>query len=191
MPENRNERLANDYREMMKIQNRPYLSWIAVKGEPPYAEEYLLNINIRTYIFRMGSGVCEVGAIKSCTVAVTLWPSYPYTAPYIKMLSIPPVFHPDWYSKGVYCPSEPWDPAISLKDYIMRMIGALRFDPLPDDTAAPANYKAMDWYIKNRENSSLFPSDTIKLTENSQKETAAAETAAATFDETVDSWRVH
>ena len=191
MPKNRNERLAADYSEMMKIQDRPYLSWIAVKGEPPYAEEYLLNIKIRTYVFKMKSGVCEVGAIKNCTVAVTLWPSYPYTAPYVKMLSMPPVFHPDWYSKGVYSPSQPWDPKLSLKDFIMRMLDTLRYDTRLIDTVTPANYKAMEWYMKNHDSSSLFPSDTVVLIENTPEETSAAEKAAATFNETVDIWRVH
>lgn len=186
MPENRNERLANDYRDMFRIQNRPYLSWIAVKGEPPYAEEYLLTVKVRTYAFRMKGRRYTVGAIRRCTVKVTLWPSYPITAPDIKMLDIPPVFHPCWYSKGVYCPPEPWRPDLSLKDYIKRMIATLQYDPrlMPDE--APANFKALEWYLRHRGDGSLFPSDTAVLTENSPEETAAAEQAAVTFTEIVD-----
>ena len=49
MPQNRNERLAADFADMLTIQDRPYLSWIATKGELPYAQEYLLTIKLRTY----------------------------------------------------------------------------------------------------------------------------------------------
>ena len=190
MPENRNERLAADYREMLAIQGQPYLSWIASRGEPPYAEEYLMTVKVRTYAFTMRSGVCTVGAIRRCTVLMTLRPSYPDTAPCIRMLDIPPVFHPNWYSKGMYCAHEPWRPERSLKDYVKQMIGTLCNDPNLIETDYPANYKALDWYLKHRDDASLFPSDTVELTENSEEQTAAAERDAATFDEVADSWRV-
>ncbi|MBQ3285044.1 MAG: hypothetical protein IJH40_05305 [Ruminococcus sp.] len=186
MPQNRNERLAKDYRGMMKIQDRPYLSWIATKGEPPYAEEYLLHVKLRTYVLSVQSDRYTVGAVHRCTVRVTLWDSYPVMAPYVKMLDIPPVFHPDWYSKGVYSPSEPWRPETSLKDYIMRMLATLCGDPEGFETNTPANYKALDWYMKNRNDASLLPSDTTELTENSAEETAALERAASSPGEIVD-----
>ena len=47
MPQNRNERLAADFADMLTIQDRPYLSWIATKGELPYedfANDGLVNI---------------------------------------------------------------------------------------------------------------------------------------------------
>lgn len=190
MPEKRNERLASDYHEMLKIQNTPYLKWIAIKGEIPYVEEYLLTIRLRTYVLTAKSNMYTVGAIHQCTVKVTLWDSYPYVAPTIKMLNIPPVFHPSWYSKGTYCPSEPWRPDSSLKDHVKRMISTLTYDPSLIETAAPANYKALEWYMKNRDKASLFPSDMTVLTENSLEETDALEKAAASFDESLDSWPV-
>lgn len=190
MAENRNERLARDFREMLKIQNRPYLSWIATKGEPPYAEEYLLTVRLRTYVLSLLSGKYTVGTIHQYTVKVTLWDSYPHMAPNIRMLSIPPAFHPSWYSKGTYSPSVPWRPDSSLKDYVKRMLGTLVYDPSLIDAAAPANYKALDWYLKHRDNASLFPSDLTELTENTPEETAALEKAAISFDEIIDSWPV-
>lgn len=188
MPESRNERLAFDYREMLKIQDRPYVSWVATKGELPFVEEYLLTVRLRTYALSVVSGVHTVGAVHRCTVKVTLWDSYPRVAPSIKMLSIPPVFHPDWYSKGTYCSSEPWRPESSLKDYVKRMIKTLTYDPFLIHTATPANYKALDWFWKNRDNPAFFPSDPTALTENTAEEATALEKAALSFDEIVDSW---
>lgn len=189
MPDSRNDRLAADYHEMMKIQSRPYLSWIAAKGEPPYVEEYLLTVSLRTYALTAADGGYSVGVIRRCTVRVTLWDSYPHIAPCIRMLGFPPVFHPDWYSKGTYCPSVPWSPENSLKDHIMRMLDTLRYEPSAIGTAAPANCKALDWYMKNR-GGALFPSDPAELTENSPEELAAVYRAAEPLDEIIDSWPV-
>ena len=189
MPQNRNDRLAKDYRDMLKLQNRPYLSWIVTKGEPPCAEEYLLNVHLRTYVLSVQSGKYVVGAVRRSTVRVTLWDSYPLTPPYIKMLDIPPVFHPDWYSKGTYSPSVPWRPDTSLKEYIKEMLRTLRYDPEPIETERPANYKALDWYIRRKNDDSLFPSDRTELTENNAEETAAAEKAVLSLGEVIDSWQ--
>ena len=59
MPNNRRDRLAQDFREMLKLQARPYLSWIATKGELPYAQEYLLTIKLRTYVFCSKTNICR------------------------------------------------------------------------------------------------------------------------------------
>ena len=185
MPTEREKRLASDYREMLKIQDQPYLSWIATKGDLPYAEEYLMTIRIRTYVFNMKDKVCTVGVMRACTVKMTLWPSYPITPPDIRMLNIPPVFHPDWYSKGVYCSPVQWHAEDSLKDYVKTMIATLRYDPDLIETASPANYKALDWYLKHRDDPSLFPSDTTELTENSGE---IRDTENAAFAEIVDQW---
>ena len=186
----RRDRLAQDFYEMLKIQDRPYLSWIAIKGEPPYVQEYLLTIRLKSYALSADHGKYTVGKIHGCTVKVTLWDSYPNIAPNIRMLSIPPVFHPNWYSKGTYCPPEPWSSGSSLKDYILRMLGTIKYDPALIETNAPANYKALEWYEKNRENSAWFPSDDTELTENSKEETAAAEKAALSPGEAIDSWGI-
>lgn len=184
------ERLAFDYHEMLKLQNRPYLSWIVTKGEPPYAEEYLMTINLRTYVLSSTPERYLVGTVQQCVVKMTLWDSYPKIAPNTRMLNIPPVFHPDWYSKGTYCPCEPWHETDSLKDYVKRMIGSLTYDPSLIEADHPANYKALEWYKKHRDQDGLFPCDKIELTENTVSETAALEKAASDFGEIVDSWEI-
>ncbi len=190
MCDSREARLAADYREMLRIQDQPYCSWIATKGELPCAEEYLLTVKLRTYALTAQDGRYTVGTLHECTVRVTLWDSYPHVAPSVRMLSLPPVFHPDWYSKGTYCSSQPWREDSSLKDYVMRMIGTLRYDPSLIGTDSPANYKALDWYMKRRDDPGLFPSDPTELTENTDEEAAAPEKAAGTFTEIIDSWAV-
>ena len=190
MPDIRNERLSRDYREMLKLQDRPYLSWIATKGELPYIEEYLLTVRVRSYVFRAKAGKCDVGAINECTVRITLWDSYPQTAPYVKMLTLPPVFHPNWFSKGTYSPPRKWDPSDSLAEFVKRLIRTLQYDPELIETDAPANYKALDWYLKHREDDALFPSDTTALSENSDDIVAGLERIAGFPEEIVDSWTV-
>ncbi len=184
MRTDRNDRLAADYRDMLKLQNRPYLSWIATKGELPRAEEYLLTVDLRTYALSAQSGGYTVGVIRRCTILITMWSSYPKIAPNIRMLNLPPVFHPNWYSKGTYCPSEPWRPETTLKEYVTQMLRTLVYDPCAIDTVKPANYKALDWYIKRKDDLGLFPSDKTILTENSPEEAAALENAD--FGEIID-----
>ena len=190
MKDHRRDRLKRDFYEMLKIQDRPYLSWIAVKGEPPYAEEYLLTVRLRSYALSAQRGRYTVSVINGCTVRVTLWDSYPNIAPNIRMLSMPPVFHPSWYSKGAYCPPEQWSPDRSLKDCVMRMLGTIKYAPELIGSFAPANYKALDWFERNKDNDAWFPSDDTELTENSEEETAAAEKAALSLGEVIDSWGV-
>jgi|GEM_PF-1740747 ubiquitin-protein ligase len=186
----RNERLRADFYDMLSIRNRPYLSWTATKGDLPCAEEYLLDIRLRSYALSADHGRYTVGVTHGCTVKVTLWDSYPETAPYIKMLSLPPVFHPCWYSKGVYCPPRKWRADCSLKDYILEMLRTLRYDPELIESDAPANYKALDWYLKHRDDTALFPSDTTELSENSPQTAEAFGKSALCFDEIVDSWGI-
>lgn len=190
MSENRNERLAFDYGEMLKLQNRPYLSWIVTKGDIPYAEEYLLTVRLRTYALSAKENRYIVSAMRGCTVRVTLWDSYPLIAPNIRMLNIPPVFHPNWYAKGTYCPSQPWRPDTSLKEYVGRLIATLTWEPSLIESEAPANYKALDWYRKNRDNSAWFPSDRTELTENTPEEIAMLKDATESADELIDSWGI-
>ncbi len=185
---NRHDRLRQDYREMLKLWDRPYLSWVVTKGEVPYAEEYLLTVSLRSYALRVDAGVHTVGVIRRQTVRVTLWDSYPHVAPKIRMLTLPPVFHPDWYSKGTYSPSTPWRPEMSLCEYILGMLRTLCYDPAVIDTVTPANYKALEWYQRRREDApALFPSDTRELSQNDPETVNAIERAAG-FDEIVDRW---
>lgn len=190
MMTDRQKRLEQDYREMLRIQDRPYLSWIVTKGELPYAEEYLLSVRLRSYALSVISDRYVVSEADRFTVKVTLWDSYPRVAPNIRMLSIPPVFVPAWYSKGTYCPPELWRVDISLKEYVKQMLRTLQYAPDVIDSKAPANYKALSWYRKHKEDASIFPSDITELSENTDERVAALERAALIPAREIDSWPI-
>ena len=183
MVESRNERLAREYREMLKIQDRPYLNWIPIKGEIPYVEEYLLNVRLRSYVLTAEDGRYLVGVQNRWTIKVSLRGSYPHVAPYIRMLNIPPVFHPFWYSKGTYCAPDQWRSETPLKDHILKMLASLKYDPDAIMTDTPANYKALEWAKKNQDQPGLFPSDGTILNENNTDEIKES-----SLLEIIDSW---
>ena len=58
------------------------------------------------------------------------------------------------------------------------------------ESDAPANNKALDWYLKHRDDTALFPSDTTELSENSPQTAEAFGKSALCFDEIVDSWGI-
>ena len=186
MPNDRNERLAADYREMLQLQDRPYLSWIVTKGEPPIAEEYLLTVRIRTYALSATADRYIVSTIDKCTIRITLWDSYPKSAPNTQKPHKPPLGHRHWCSKGTYGPSTLWQEGDSLKDYVKRMLGTLTYDPSLVETKSPANFKAAAWFNKMRDREELFPSDPVALTENSPDEISEKEQ----LGEIIDSWEI-
>ena len=57
------------------------------------------------------------------------------------------------------------------------------------ETNAPANYKALDWYLRNCGKEGWFPSDRIELSENSIEQTAAIRDRDV-FGEVIDSWPI-
>lgn len=150
-------RLKSDYEEMKKIQNQSYVSWVVSKGVAPYVEEYLLTIKVRTY-YAPGK------TMNTCKVQITLPTDYPYSAPSAKMISEPLVYHPHWFLSGSYCPGS-WGVSESLLRFTEKMIETLQNNPDRINPSSPANKEAMAWYLKNKNNKSLFPSDTTKLTE--------------------------
>lgn len=157
-PEVHRERIKNDYEAMRSIQNTPYVSWKVVRGEPPYVEEYELTIHVKTY-----SAPNKI--MDTCRVRISLGPEYPGVVPHAKMVSTPLVFHPHWFVGGDYCPGH-YVGSETLVQFIKRMIMTLQNDPSLVDPTSPANSKALEWFLKNKNNRRLFPSDTTKLTEN-------------------------
>lgn len=43
-------RIENDYKALCALENSPFLQWKPTKGEPPYLEEYLLTLNVKSFI---------------------------------------------------------------------------------------------------------------------------------------------
>lgn len=149
-------RIASDYKEMCRIATSPIISWVATKGKAPYVEEYVLTIKVRTY-----SGPDKV--MNQCKVRVTLPPDYPQRAPLTRMEGVL-VFHPNWFINGTYCCGS-YPLSESLGNYVLRMIRSLQYDPQvtnpnPRDAANP---DAIKWYLNNKHNKKMFPSDKQSL----------------------------
>lgn len=143
-------RIATDYKEMCRIATSPMVSWVATKGKAPYVEEYVLTIKVRTY-----SGPDKV--MNQCKVRITLPPNYPQNAPETRMEGVL-VFHPNWYKSGKYCCGK-YASSESLGNYVLRMIQSLQYDPQITNPNSAANPDAKTWYLNNKHNKKMFPSD--------------------------------
>ena len=150
-------RIASDYNEMCQIARSPMVSWTATKGEAPYVEEYLLTIKVRTY-----SGPNKI--MNSCKVRITLPANYPQVKPVTKMEGTL-VFHPNWFTDGGYCCGD-YRPKESLGNYVVRLIETLQYNRQITNEKSAANQTANRWYLNNRGNKDLFPSDKQPLPDN-------------------------
>lgn len=147
-------RIKNDYDEMCRLKASPMIDWVATKGTAPYVEEYLVTINVRTY-------KAPNVPINQVKVRIKLDPAYPNVAPVTKMEGTL-VFHPNWFSDGRYCCGF-YDRTESLGPYVNRMIQTLQYDHAVTNPNSPANLEAKSWYVTNKSNRRLFPSDTQRL----------------------------
>lgn len=157
-------RLANDYKQMCNIQGN-VISWTAVSGEPPYVEEYLLTVHVRTIINKTPQ------YRDTSEIRVTLPPEYPIRPPKIVMVSSPPPFHPNWWPQKNWCYGT-WSPAEALGDHVVRMVKTLQFDMDITNENSPANHDANTWYI-SKKRSGLFPCDRTKLPDPSTPKQAS------------------
>ena len=138
--EQRRIRLANDYREMMNLRG-PIVSWNARQGQPPHVEVYELTVNIRSIIgpaprFR-----------DQHQILITLPATYPHhSAPEIKMISRPVVFHPNWWNHGGWCYGSSWEVSEGLGHHVIRMLRTLQFNRDITHPGSAANHEAASWY---------------------------------------------
>ena len=155
--EKRAIRLKNDYQEMKNIRGR-VIEWKVVKGNPPYVEEYEITVNVRSIIGE------EPKHRDQHVLRITLPPSYPLkSAPKIKMVSKPYVYHPNWYPDGAWCYGK-WAYTEGLGHHIVRMIKTLQYDPEITHVKSSANPLAKEWYIKEKKkHEKWFPCDTRTL----------------------------
>ncbi|MCR4723672.1 MAG: hypothetical protein K5629_07875 [Eubacteriales bacterium] len=148
-------RLKNDYLEMKLIDESPLVDVSVTGGEEPYADEYLLTINVRTYC-----GQNEM--MDSCQVRITLSEDYPRNAPFAFMEGQPKAYNPVWFKNGKWCSGDFWNASESLGHFVIRLLQSLQFDPAVVNPARPANQEAYKWYKKNPR---LFPCDVQPLPE--------------------------
>lgn len=150
-------RLASDYKQMCNIRGN-IISWVPIKGEPPYVEAYRVTIKVRTIIGRNGN---QVQYRDSSVVTVTLPAGYPQEKPKIIMESDPQPFHPNWYAHKLWCGGD-WFVSEALGDHVIRMVKTLQYDLDITNERSAANTDARDWYVANKR-SGLFPCDRQKL----------------------------
>lgn len=154
--EQRQIRLANDYKEMLNIRGE-IINWRPLKGEPPHIEEYELTIKIKTIV----SSQPEYR--NQHNLKLVLSEKYPNVAPQIYMLTSPPPFHPNWYTSGLYCSGSGWDISEGLGDHVNRMIRTLQFELGHHvNPNSAANRVANDWFLANQDKN-LFPCDQTSL----------------------------
>ena len=156
----RKKRLMHDYQEMLNIRG-DIISWTAVKGEPPYVEEYEITIFVRGII-------SEVPLYRdSHRVKIVLPSNYPNAAPDTKMISQPMVFHPNWWQNGKWCYGS-WIISEGLGHHVIRMVRTLQYDFFITNEKSPANIQANEWYM-GKKNSGLFPCDKKQLPDPTHK----------------------
>ena len=151
----RKTRLAAAYKDMQSFTGQRYIEWKAIKGTAPYIEEYLLTIKVRTYYDKDKT-------MDQCQVQISFPASFPSQAPSVQIVSSRLVYHPHWFRDGKYCPGS-WSPVESFEVFIKRMIMTLQNEPTLINPDSPANSDAMRWYLANKTNKRLFPSDHQEL----------------------------
>jgi ubiquitin-protein ligase len=151
----RNRRLANDYNEMDSISGSGIIEIVSMRGTPPHVEEYEIEIYIRSII----SANPEYRT--QHRVRISLPESYPQAPPQIEMLSVPSVFHPNWYRSGKWCFGT-WEMSETLGKHVIRMLRTLQYDTEITNEHSPAYDVPTHWYVSKR-HSGLFPCDTQTL----------------------------
>ena len=116
----RNLRLKNDYSQMVNIRGN-IISWKAIRGTPPYVEEYELTVNVKGVI---GEGPRYR---ETHNINVVIPSNYPNAAPDIHMTSKPFVYHPNWYTGGKWCFGT-WFMSEGLGEHIVRMVRTIQYD---------------------------------------------------------------
>lgn len=164
-PEIHRIRLQSEYDQMSNLlDGSGIITWKAIKGTPPYVEEYEVTINVRTIIGLQGGTPTYRD---SSVVRIMLPPDYPDSKPTARMVSNPQPFHPNWYTNGRWCEGY-WARSEFLGDYVIRLTRTLQFSTIISNENSPANPDANRWYEAHK-NSGLFPCDRKTLPDPSEK----------------------
>lgn len=98
--------------------------------------------------------------IEGFKVKITLPKDYPYLPPVFKQVSEPLIFNPEWFLSGVYsigC----YYPSNFLVRMIEMMLYTTQYSEEFIDIKSPCNWEALKWYLDNKDNKDLFPSDSF------------------------------
>lgn len=169
----RNLRLKNDYTEMVNIRG-PIVSWKALRGTAPFIDEYEVTINVR--------GITGEGPRyrESHVIVVKLPANYPSSAPDVRMMTKPFVFHPNWYRDGKWCFGT-WLISEGLGHHIVRLMRTIQYDVEITNEHSAANGDANRWYQSNRQRG-IFPCDSQLLPDPTKKRMTINASGRKRFD---------
>ena len=142
----RDQRLNNDYEELMRLQRqlntrgRIKLEVVA-EGSKPYQSFHLY--------FHCGGYVDEMLTVRNRHRIFLEFPrAYPLEAP-PTFKRVSPLFHPNIYPHGVFClgfeGDRKWRPSVSLESLILHVSRLIRFDPDWVNILPPANRTTEFW----------------------------------------------
>jgi ubiquitin-protein ligase len=142
----RQERLMNDYREMVKLRDISS-GMLEFKVDKTYRHYDAVLHGIHTFIASRNGGF-NLEDDHAFTIDIPT--EYPLVEPTFKFAK--PLFHPNWYADGRVCLGilrDNWDPATKLKDLVIDAIKMMTFEIV--NTKSPANSAAINWYEENKE----------------------------------------
>ncbi|WP_160129129.1 ubiquitin-conjugating enzyme E2 [Kordia antarctica] len=150
------------------------ISWEAIKGIPPYVEEYRVTLNIKGIIGE-GPKYREVH-----TVNVKIPSNYPKAAPDVRMETTPFVYHPNWYEDGKWCFGT-WMMSEGLGHHVVRMARTLQYDLDITNEDSPANEDANTWFMANKKRN-IFPCDNKLLPDPTKEKMSISMRPKKKFD---------
>lgn len=142
----RQERLRNDYREMMEFKDAS-LGMLEFKVDKTYRHYDVVLHGIHTFVLD-GNGGFKLEDDHAFTI--DLPPEYPLAEPQFKFTR--PLYHPNWYDSGKVCLgilSYNWDPSTKLKELVDDTIKMMIFEIV--NVKSPANGEACKWYSDNKD----------------------------------------
>lgn len=155
-------RIKNDYLRLSEMESGGLFTWEAIKGEPPYVEEYLFHIRVPGY-------VSPDERNDDWTIKIILSPDYPRVCAQTVMVGEKQIFHPHWWESNRRWSIGVWKPTTSLAELVSILLHSMAYDPMYTNPMSPCNNVAAKWYL-DPANQHLFPTiqvdDYIKLPES-------------------------
>ncbi len=142
----RQDRLMNDYREMVELRNLSS-GKLEFKVDNTYRHYDVVLHGIRTLIANRNGGF-DLKDDHAFTIDIP--PEYPLVEPIFVFAKT--LFHPNWYASGKVCLGilrDNWDPATKLKDLVIDTIKMMTFEIVNPNS--PANSVATSWYREHKE----------------------------------------
>jgi ubiquitin-protein ligase len=142
----RDQRLNNDYEELMRLQRQLNTRGgvkleVVAEGSKPY-QSYHLYFHCAGYVDEM------LTVRKKHRIFLEFPRAYPLEAP-PTFKRVSPLFHPNIYPHGVFClgfeGDRKWRPSVSLESLVLHVSRLIRFDPDWVNIYPPANRTTEFW----------------------------------------------